>query len=180
MFFFLFNEIDYSGLNSGVPSVPPQGGSGEAWVPGHLSSGDPDGVKAFLSSQFLSAAGKSSDQPNSAREDRLDRLERILDEHTKRNTAAELRARQAYLEQREKHRQVRVSKFTQKPHQYHAGDLFDIEPLILDLAEHARHLIPSLAPLVGQPILNATDFELQVDNSKVYSEGQLAPLISMI
>ena len=108
--------MDDSRLNSGVPSVPPPGGSGEAWIPGHLSPGDPDRVKAFLSSQFLSAAGKSSDQPDSAREDRLDRLERILDEHTKRNTAAELRARQDYLERREKLRHDRVNKFIQKPH----------------------------------------------------------------
>ena len=133
-----------------------------------------------MSSQCSSATGKSSDQPDSAREDRLDRLERILDEQTKRNTAAELRARQAYLEQQERQRLIRISKFTQKPHQFHAGDLFDIKTFILDLAQHARHLIPSLAPLVGQPILNATDFELQVDNSKFYSEGQLAPLIGMI
>ena len=68
----------------------------------------------------------------------------------------------------------------EKPHQYHAGDLFDIETFVLDLAQHARHLIPSLAPLVGQPILNAADFELQVDHSKSYLEGQLAPLICMI
>ena len=108
--------MEDSGLNSGVPSVPPQGGSGEAWIPGHLSSGDPDGVKAFLLSQFLSAAGKSSDQPNSTREDRLDRIEKILDEYTKRNTAAELRAKQASIEQCEKQRQVRIGKFAQKPH----------------------------------------------------------------
>ena len=118
--------MEDSGLDSDMPSDPPQGGSGEAWIPRHLSSGDPDGVKAFLSSQFLSVNGKSSDQPDSAREDRLDRLERILDEHTKRNTAAELRARQSYLEQQERQRQVRVSKFVQKPHQFHASDLFDI------------------------------------------------------
>ena len=96
--FFLFHEMDDSGLNSGMPSVPPTGGSGEARTPRPLSSRNLDGVKAFLSSQFLSAIGKSSDQPASTREDRLDRLERILDEHTKRNTAAELRARQDYLE----------------------------------------------------------------------------------
>ena len=105
--------MDDSGLNSGMPSVPPTGGSGEAWTPGHLSPGDPDGVKAFLSSQFSSAAGKSSDQPSSTREDRLERLERILYEHTKRNTAAELRAWQDYFERREKLRHDRVSKFIQ-------------------------------------------------------------------
>ena len=64
--------------------------------------------------------------------------------------------------------------------QYDAGDLFDIETYILDLAEHAIHLIPNLAPLVRQPISNLADFELRVDNSKFYSEEQLAPLIGMI
>ena len=53
-----------------------------------------------------------------------------------------------------------MSKFKAKSYQYHAGDLFDIETHILDFAEHARHLVPNLAPLVGQPLLNVTDFEL--------------------
>ena len=73
-----------------------------------------------------------------------------------------------------------MGKFKTKAYQYHAGDLFDIETHIMDLAEHARHLIPNLVPLVGQPILNSADFELRVDNSKFYSEDQLAPLIGMI
>ena len=103
-----------------------------------------------------------------------------MEEHTKRNTAVELRARQTYIEQQEKNRQVRVSKFRQKPQQYHAGDLFHIETHILDLTEHARNLIPNLVPLVGQPILNSADFELRVDSSKFYLEDQLAPLIGMI
>ena len=107
--------MEDSGLDSDMSSDPPQGGSGEAWIPRLLSSGDSDGAEAFLSFQFSSAMGKPSDQPDSAREDRLDRLERILDKLTKRNTAAELRAWQAYLEQREKNRQVRVSNFAQKP-----------------------------------------------------------------
>ena len=50
----------------------------------------------------------------------------------------------------------------------------------MDLTEHARHLIPNLAPLVGQPISNSADCELRVDNSKFYLEDQLAPLIGMI
>ena len=41
-------------------------------------------------------------------------------------------------------------------------------------------MIPNLAPLVRQPISNSADFELRVDNSKFYSEEQLAPLIGMI
>ena len=129
--------MDDSGLNASLPSVPPSGGSGKARTPELLSLGDLDGVKAFLSSKRLSAVGKSSDQPASTREERLDKIERILDEHTKRNTANELRARQDYLERREKLRHDRVSKFIQRPHQFHAGDLFDIEKSILDLAQHA-------------------------------------------
>ena len=153
-------------MRASLPNVPhPE----DDWVT--------DGAKALSLGQNSSAVGQSSVQPDTARDQKLERIERILDEHTKRNTAAELRAWQAYLEQQERNRQVRVSKFAQKPHQYHAGDLFDIETLILDLADHARNLIPSLVPLVGQPILNATDFELRVDNSKFYSKGQLAPLL---
>ena len=41
-------------------------------------------------------------------------------------------------------------------------------------------MIPNLEPLVGQPISNSADFELRVDNSKFYSEEQLAPRIGMI
>ena len=107
-----------------------------------------------------SAVGVSSNKSDTSQESRLDKVERILVEHTKRNTATELRARQNYIEQREKDRQTRVSKFKLKPYQYHCGDLFDIEMHLLDLAEHARHLVPNLAPLVSQPLLNATDFEL--------------------
>ena len=94
-------------MNATLPSVPPTGGSGEARTPELLSSGDLDGVKAFLSSQRSLAVGKSSDQPVSTREERLDKIERILDEHTKRNTANELRARQDYLERQEKLRHDR-------------------------------------------------------------------------
>ena len=43
--------MDDSGLNSGMPLVPPSGGSGEAWVSG-LSPRDPDGVKAFFQASF--------------------------------------------------------------------------------------------------------------------------------
>ena len=51
---------------------------------------------------------------------------------------------------------------------------------MLDLTEHARHLVPNLAPLVDQPLLNATDFELRVDKSQTYTEDQLVPPIGMI
>ena len=98
-----------------------------------------DGAKSYSLGQNLSAVGHFSVQLDIARNQKLERLERILDEHTKRNTAAELRAWQTYLEQWEKNRQVRVSKFTQKPHQYYTGDLYYIETHILDLPEHIRN-----------------------------------------
>merc|ERR1712112_590240 len=49
-----------------------------------------------------------------------------------------------------------------------------------DLADHVRHLVPNLAPLVCQPLLNVTDLELRVDNSRTYAEKQLVPMIGMI
>ena len=123
--------------------------------------------------------GGSTYQSDSSRDQSMVDIRRTLDEHTRRNTAIELRARQVYLGQREKYRQFWVSAFFIKIAQYHTGDLFDIETYILDLTEHARHLIPNLAPLVGQPISNLSNFELWIDNSKFYSEEQLAPLIGM-
>ena len=40
--------------------------------------------------------------------------------------------------------------------------------------------MPNLAPLVGQPLLNVTDLELRVDNSRQYMEKQLVPMIGMV
>ena len=40
--------------------------------------------------------------------------------------------------------------------------------------------MPNLAPLVGQPLLNVTDLELRVDNSRQYEEKQLVPMIGMV
>merc|ERR1711895_328619 len=98
----------------------------------------------------------------------------MLAEHTKRNTATELRSRQGYIDQREKDRRTRISKFKLKPYQYHCGDLFDIETHILDLTQHARHLVPNLVPLVSQPLLNVTDFELRVDKSQTYTQLKIS------
>ena len=165
--------------NSEVPSRPSTEVSKEAWVrrfKGYVetmrtsfpTASHPtdrwlqEGLKLFSSGQNSSAAGGSSAQldTDSVRDQKLEKLERTLEEHTKRNTTVELRARQYYLEQREKTRQIRVGKFQQKAQQYHAGDLYDMETHTLDLAEHARHLIPNLAPLVGQPVLNPAEFEM--------------------
>ena len=84
--------MENSGLDSDFPTDPPKGVSGEAWLPKLLSYVNTDGAKALLLGQNLSAVGQSSVQPDTTRDERLERLERILDEHTKRNTAAELRA----------------------------------------------------------------------------------------
>merc|ERR1712121_583918 len=88
--------------------------------------------------------------------------------------------RQIYIEQRERDRVSRIAKFRHATTKFHCADLFDMETHILDLADHVRHLVPNLAPLVGQPLLNVTDLELQVDNSRTYAEKQLVPMIGMI
>ena len=108
--------MENSGLNSDMPMENPKGVSGEAWLhkylgyvntmrtsfPNVLHPPDDwvtDGAKSYSLGQNSSAVGQSSVQLDTARDQKLERIERILDEHTKRNTAAELRARQAYLEQ---------------------------------------------------------------------------------
>merc|ERR1712121_489428 len=88
--------------------------------------------------------------------------------------------RQIYIEQRERDRASRIAKFPQATTKFHCADLFDMETQILDLADHVRHLVPNLAPLVGQPLLNVTDLELRVDTSRNYAEKQLVPMIGMI
>merc|ERR1711873_221592 len=108
------------------------------------------------------------------------KIERILEEHSQQNTANKIRARQIYIEQRERDRVSRIAKFQQAACKFHCADLFDIETHILDLAKHVRHLVPNLAPLVGQPLLNMTDLELRVDNSRQYEEKQLVPMIGMV
>merc|ERR1711954_78117 len=127
-----------------------------------------------------SAGGTSSNPPDAPQEARMVKIERVLEEHTQRNTASEIRARQIYIEQRERDRASRIAKFPQAVAKFHCADLFDLEAQILDLADHVRHLVPNLAPLVGQPLLNVTDLELRVDDSHTYAETQLVPMIGMI
>ena len=185
------------GLDSTAPLVLPKGITGEAWLgtiakyaktmrerlPNLTHPTDEyltEGAQLLSKDRNPSAVGNSSDHSDTSQESRMAKVERILDEHTKRNTAYEIRARQNYVEQQERDRRTRIAKFKLKPYQIHCGDLFDIETHILDLTEHARHLVPNLAPLVSQPLLNVTDFELRVDKSRTYREDQLVPLISMI
>ena len=175
--------MDVNGLGSDVPRGSPLVVSSEAWInslfdyvntmratcPGVTHPLDDwltNGINVLSSDQKPSAVGGSTFQSDSSRDKSLVDIRRTLDEHTRQNTAIELRARQNYLAQWEKDRRIRVNSFSNKIAQYHAGDLFDKETFILDRAEHARHLIPNLAPLVGQPLSNSANFESRVDNSK--------------
>ena len=190
-------KMENTGLDSGMPPVLPPGITGETWLRRvtqyansmrrqFLEVSHPsdeylnEGAQLLSSDRDPFSVGNSSTQYHTSQESRLEKVKRMLVEHTKRNTASELCARQVYIDQREKDRRTRICKFKLKPNQYHCGDLFDIETPLLDLAEHARHLVPNLAPLIGQPLLNATDFELRVDKSRTYTEDQLVPLIGMI
>ena len=186
--------MENTGLDSGMPTVLPPGITGKAWLctitqyansmrrqlPYVSHPSDEyltEGAQLLSADRIPLAVGNSSSHPDTLQESRMEKIERTLVEHSKRNTASELRAWQIYVEQRERDRRTRISKFKLKPYQYHCSDLFDIETHILDLTEHARHLVPNLVPLVGQLLLNATDFELRVDKSQTYTEDQLVPLI---
>ena len=179
--------MENSGLDSDVPPVLPKGITGEAWLRTItqyansmrrqlLDVSHPsdeyltEGAQLLSADRILLAVGNSSDHSDAPQESQMVKIERILDERTKRNTAFEIRARQNYIEQRERDRETRIEKFKLKPYQIHCADLFDIETHILDLAEHVRHLVPNLAPLVSQPLMNVTDFELRVDKSGTYTE----------
>ena len=185
------------GLDSNAPPVLPAGITGEAWLgtiakyaqkmrerlPNLTHPTDEyltEGAQLLSQDRNPSAVGNSSSPPDAPQEARMVKIERILEEHTQRNTASEIRARQNYIEQRERDRRTRIDKFHQLPCKFHCADLFDIETHILDLAEHVRHLVPNLAPLVGQPLLNVTDLELRVDKSRKYEEHQLVPMIGMV
>merc|ERR1712121_587338 len=57
---------------------------------------------------------------------------------------SEIRARQIYIEQRERDRVSRIAKFQQATTKFHCADLFDMKTQILDLADHVRHLVPMI------------------------------------
>merc|ERR1712002_962992 len=139
-----------------------------------------EGAQLFSQDGNPSAVGNSSSPPDAPQEAQMVKIERILEEHCQWNTASKIRARQNYIEQRERDRITRIARFQTQACKFHCADLFDIGTHILDLAEHVRHLVPNLAPLVGQPLLNVTDLELRVDNSRQYEEKQLVPMIGMV
>ena len=113
--------MENTGLDSGMPPVLPPGVTGEAWLcsltqyansmrlqyPEVSHPSDEyltEGAKLLSSDQNLFTVGDSSTRPDTSKELRLGKIERMLDEHTKRNTAIELRARQVYIDQRKKDR----------------------------------------------------------------------------
>ena len=114
-------KMENTGLDSGMPPVLPPGITGEAWLcsltgyvntmrqncPNVSHPSDEyltEGAKLYSLGQNPSAVGGSSIQLDTSKDLKLEKIERTLDEHTKRNTAIELRARQVYIDQREKDR----------------------------------------------------------------------------
>ena len=61
-----------------------------------------EGTKLYSSGQNPSAVGGSSIQLDTSKDLKLEKIDRTLDEHTKRNTAIELCARQVYIDQGKK------------------------------------------------------------------------------
>ena len=116
-----------------MPTVLPPGITGEAWLRTIMQYANsmrqqlPDvsqpsneylteGAQLLSKDRTPSAVGNSSDHSDAPQESRMVKIERILDEHTKRNTAYEIRARQNYIEQRERDRKTRIAKFKLKPY----------------------------------------------------------------
>ena len=114
-------KMENTGLDSGVPPVLPPGITGEAWLhsvtqyansmrhqyPEVSHPSDEyltEGAQLLSSDRNPLAVGDSSTKLDTSQELRLGKVERMLVEHTKRNTATELRARQVYIDQREKDR----------------------------------------------------------------------------
>ena len=107
--------MENSGLDSDMPTGPPQVVTGDAWLrslagyvntmrqnyPNVSHPSDEyltEGANLYSSGQNPSAVGGSSVQPDTSRDQKLEKIERTLDKHTRRNTALELRARQVYLD----------------------------------------------------------------------------------
>ena len=108
-------------------------------------------------------------------------MRKKLDKHTKRHTVNEVNSRQWQLNQWEKDRQFRVAAFTNKVTQYHAGDLFDIQSVCLDIAEHTRVLSPNLALNFGQPLPGgAAKTDMELDSLVSYREEELQPLFWLL
>merc|ERR1712121_29042 len=86
-----------------------------------------EGAQLLSKDRNPSAVGNSSSSPDAPQEARMVKIERILEEHTQRNNASEIRARQNYIEQRERDRKSRIDKFGLAAYKVHCADLFDIE-----------------------------------------------------
>ena len=100
-------KIENTGLDSGMPPVLPPGITGEAWLrsltqyansmrrqyPEVSHPSDEyltEGAQLLSSDRNPFAVGNSSTQSDTSQESRLGKIERMLDEHTKRTTATKL------------------------------------------------------------------------------------------
>ena len=114
-------KMENTVLDSGMFPVLPPGVTGEAWLhsltqyansmrrqyPEVSHPSDEyltEGAQLLSSDRNPFAIGDSSTQSDTSQELRLGKVERMLVEHTKRNTATELHAQQVYIDQREKDR----------------------------------------------------------------------------
>ena len=108
-------KMENTGLDSGMPPVLPPGVTGEAWLRSltqYVNSmrcqfpevSHPSDEYLTEGTQLLSldwnpsAVGNSSSYSDTLQESRMDKVERMLAEHTKWNTASELCARQVYID----------------------------------------------------------------------------------
>ena len=99
--------MENTGLDSDVPTGPPQVVSGKVWLcsllgyvntmrrncPNVTHPPDDwltDGAQLYSSGQNPSAVGGSSIQPDTSRDKLLVNIQRTLDKHTRRNTAIEV------------------------------------------------------------------------------------------
>ena len=113
--------MENTGLDSGVPPVLPPGITGEAWLHSVMQYANTmrcqfpevshpsdeyltEGAQLLSSDRNPLVVGNSSTQSDTSQESRLEKVEKMLVEHTKWNTASELRAREIYIDQREKDR----------------------------------------------------------------------------
>merc|ERR1712101_6564 len=78
-----------------------------------------EGAQLFSQDGNPSAGGTSSNPPDAPQEARMVKIERILEEHTQRNTASKICAKQNYIEQRERDRITWIARFQTQPCKFH-------------------------------------------------------------
>ena len=107
VYFFCHMKMESTGLDSGMPTVLPPGITGEAWLctitqyANSMRCQLPDvsypsdeyltvGAQILSSDRIPSAVGNSSSHSDTLQESWMEKVERTLVQHSKRNTASEL------------------------------------------------------------------------------------------